>query len=144
MPQNYRVIVGNERSVSWRQSLLPMKGTVSRAMSTIEFRMLLVVNGHLRHQKFSTCNSRPAVASLYLPIKCVASLRNFLCDKALGFKALENHDVVLPTETEGFIDHHVQLCMTWCIGDIIQVQGRIGIVEIHGGGDGVVTKCHDA
>jgi len=45
--------------------------------------MLLAVNGHLQRQKSSTCDSRPLVSSLYLPIECGASTLNFLCDKAL-------------------------------------------------------------
>lgn len=53
------------------------------AVSTFKFRILLAVNGHLRRQKFSTCHSRPAVSSLYLPIECCASILNLLCDKAL-------------------------------------------------------------
>ncbi len=56
----------------------------SSAVSTINIRMLLAVNGHLRRQKSSTCDSRPPVSSLYLPIECGASTLNFLCDKALA------------------------------------------------------------
>ena len=55
----------------------------SSAVSTTNIRMLLAVNGHLRRQKSSTCDSRPPVSSLYLPIECGASTLNFLCDKAL-------------------------------------------------------------
>jgi len=53
------------------------------AVSTINIRMLLAVNGHLQRQKSSTCDSRPPVSSLYLPIECGASTLDFLCDKAL-------------------------------------------------------------
>jgi len=52
-------------------------------VSTINTGLPLAVNGHLQHQKSSTCDSRPPVSSLYLPTECGVPILNFLCDKAL-------------------------------------------------------------
>jgi len=59
-------------------------------------------------------------------------------------KAADNQDIILSAEAEGFAHHDIHIGLTRLVGDVVQVQCRVRIVQVHRHRQGLLFDGFDA